>query len=118
MRPDDRTSGDPVSRGPTLARYLEATFFHHALQETPYSGFAYIPRSAFPDGMASGARVLADKIENILIRQGHETIIRNHETIMVLIRIGLSTVQVFVSHILQRSKWQEGEVAVNGSAAR
>ncbi|WP_162560329.1 hypothetical protein [Tritonibacter mobilis] len=102
MCPDDRAPGNPVARRPTLAGYFETTFLHHALQEAPYGGFAHIPRNAFPDGIASGAGVLADKIENVLIRQGHETISRKRETIMILIHWHFSSAQVFVSRILQR----------------
>ncbi|MCB1376961.1 MAG: hypothetical protein KDK89_01115, partial [Alphaproteobacteria bacterium] len=112
MRPDDRTPGDPVSRGPTLARHLKATFFHHALQEAPYGGFAHIPCNALPDGIASGTRVLADKVENVLIRQGHETISRKCETIRILIHLYFSSAQVFVSRILQRFRRQEAKANV------
>jgi hypothetical protein len=109
MYPDDRSTGDPVSRGPALARYLEATFFHHALQEAPYSGFAHIPCNALPDGIASSTGILADKVENVLIRQGHETISRKRETIRILIHLHFSSAQVFVSRILQQFRCQEAK---------
>ena len=109
MRANDRSTGDPVSRRPALARYLEATFFHHALQEAPYSGFAHIPRNALPDGIASSAWILANKVENVLIRQGHETISRKCETIRILIHLHVFSSQVFVSRILQRLGRQEAK---------
>jgi hypothetical protein len=102
MRPDDRPTGNPVSRRSALAGYLKATFLHHAPQETPYGGFAHILRNALPNGIAFGTRVLSDEVENVLIRQGHETIFRKFETIRELIHLHFLSAQVFVSRILQR----------------
>jgi hypothetical protein len=113
MRPHDRNPGDPVPRGSTLARYLEATFFHHALQEAPHSGFADIPCNALPDGIASGTRLLADKVKNVLIRQGHETISRKCATIRMLIHLHFCSAQDFVSQILQRFRHQEAKAGFN-----
>ena len=102
MRPDNRSPGNLVSSRPALAGNLEATFLHQAHSEPPNGGFADIPRTAPSDGIAPGAWVLSDKGENILIRHGHETISHKLETIIALLHLHFSPVQVFVLRFLQR----------------
>lgn len=86
---------------PLAVRMAAAMWKAQSLPRSP-TFFHLHANSGSKLGIASGTRVLSDEVENVLIRQGHETISLKCETITALIHLHFSSLQVFVSQNLQR----------------